>query len=148
MKMCQPFSLQSTSCLANYYLLSAIASMLHNQSQPAHDIPLADIVDVMLAVKAQMYLFEAANARHEHVARLLLDLAGEQSTAVLLDDGLAYVREGDKIFAEAEAAVALCEELGLSSQYTMIIFNPDLYPVGGKTTDGNLFYLKMVTGNR
>ena len=31
-----------------------------------HDIPLADIVDVMLAVKAQAYLFEAANARHEH----------------------------------------------------------------------------------
>jgi 5-methyltetrahydropteroyltriglutamate--homocysteine methyltransferase len=32
----------------------------------AHDIPLADMVDVMLAVKAQTYLFEAANARHEH----------------------------------------------------------------------------------
>jgi 5-methyltetrahydropteroyltriglutamate--homocysteine methyltransferase len=32
----------------------------------SHDIPLADIVDVMLAVKAQLYLFEAANARHEH----------------------------------------------------------------------------------
>jgi 5-methyltetrahydropteroyltriglutamate--homocysteine methyltransferase len=32
----------------------------------AHDIPMADIVDVMLSVKAQMYLFEAANARHEH----------------------------------------------------------------------------------
>jgi 5-methyltetrahydropteroyltriglutamate--homocysteine methyltransferase len=31
-----------------------------------YDIPLKDIVDVMLAVKAQMYLFEAANARHEH----------------------------------------------------------------------------------
>jgi 5-methyltetrahydropteroyltriglutamate--homocysteine methyltransferase len=31
-----------------------------------HDIPLADLVDVMLAVKAQAYLFEAANARHEH----------------------------------------------------------------------------------
>ena len=27
----------------------------------SHDIPLADIVDVMLAVKAQAYLFEAAN---------------------------------------------------------------------------------------
>ena len=27
---------------------------------------MADIVDVMLAVKAQTYLFEAANARHEH----------------------------------------------------------------------------------
>lgn len=32
----------------------------------AHDIPLGDIVDVMLSVKAQMYLFEAANVRHEH----------------------------------------------------------------------------------
>ena len=32
----------------------------------AHDIPLADMVDVMLAVKAQTYLIEAANARHEH----------------------------------------------------------------------------------
>jgi 5-methyltetrahydropteroyltriglutamate--homocysteine methyltransferase len=32
----------------------------------AHDIPLNDIVDIMLAVKAQTYLFEAANARHEH----------------------------------------------------------------------------------
>jgi len=31
-----------------------------------YDIPLADMVDVMLAVKAQTYLFEAANARHEH----------------------------------------------------------------------------------
>jgi 5-methyltetrahydropteroyltriglutamate--homocysteine methyltransferase len=32
----------------------------------AHDIPMADMVDIMLSVKAQMYLFEAANARHEH----------------------------------------------------------------------------------
>ena len=32
----------------------------------AHDIPLAELVDIMLRVKAQMYLFEAANARHEH----------------------------------------------------------------------------------
>lgn len=32
----------------------------------AHDIPLKDIVDVMLAVNAQTYLFEAANVRHEH----------------------------------------------------------------------------------
>jgi 5-methyltetrahydropteroyltriglutamate--homocysteine methyltransferase len=31
-----------------------------------HDIPLADLVDVMLAVKARAFLFEAANARHEH----------------------------------------------------------------------------------
>lgn len=36
----------------------------------AHDIPMKDIVDVMLAVKAGAYLFEAANARHEHEYRL------------------------------------------------------------------------------
>jgi 5-methyltetrahydropteroyltriglutamate--homocysteine methyltransferase len=32
----------------------------------SHDIPMADIVGTMLAVKARMYLFEAANVRHEH----------------------------------------------------------------------------------
>jgi 5-methyltetrahydropteroyltriglutamate--homocysteine methyltransferase len=32
----------------------------------AYDIPLADIVDTMLSVNAQTYLFEAANVRHEH----------------------------------------------------------------------------------
>jgi len=32
----------------------------------AHDIPMQDIVHLMLRVKAQAYLFEAANARHEH----------------------------------------------------------------------------------
>jgi 5-methyltetrahydropteroyltriglutamate--homocysteine methyltransferase len=32
----------------------------------SQDIPLRDIVDVMLAVNAQTYLFEAANVRHEH----------------------------------------------------------------------------------
>jgi 5-methyltetrahydropteroyltriglutamate--homocysteine methyltransferase len=32
----------------------------------AFDIPLADVVDLMLQVKAQAYLIEAANARHEH----------------------------------------------------------------------------------
>jgi 5-methyltetrahydropteroyltriglutamate--homocysteine methyltransferase len=31
-----------------------------------YDIPLPDIVEVMLAVNAQTYLFEAANVRHEH----------------------------------------------------------------------------------
>lgn len=32
----------------------------------SRDIPLSDIVDVMLAVNAGAYLFEAANVRHEH----------------------------------------------------------------------------------
>ena len=32
----------------------------------AFDMPMADLVDVMLAVKARFYSFEAANVRHEH----------------------------------------------------------------------------------
>lgn len=32
----------------------------------AHDIPLADMVELLLSINAQTYLFEAANARHEH----------------------------------------------------------------------------------
>ena len=32
----------------------------------AYDLPMADLVDVMLAVKAKFYSFEAANVRHEH----------------------------------------------------------------------------------
>lgn len=32
----------------------------------AHDMPLRDLVDIMLSVNAQTYLFEAANVRHEH----------------------------------------------------------------------------------
>jgi 5-methyltetrahydropteroyltriglutamate--homocysteine methyltransferase len=40
----------------------------------AHDIPLADIVDVLLSVNAQTYLFEAANVRHEHEYRVWKDV--------------------------------------------------------------------------
>jgi 5-methyltetrahydropteroyltriglutamate--homocysteine methyltransferase len=36
----------------------------------AFDLPFADIVDVMLAVKAKFYSFEAANVRHEHEYRI------------------------------------------------------------------------------
>jgi 5-methyltetrahydropteroyltriglutamate--homocysteine methyltransferase len=36
----------------------------------AFDLPLGDIVDVMLAVKAKFYSFEAANVRHEHEYRV------------------------------------------------------------------------------
>ena len=32
----------------------------------AHDLPMRDIVDILLSVNAQTYLFEAANVRHEH----------------------------------------------------------------------------------
>jgi 5-methyltetrahydropteroyltriglutamate--homocysteine methyltransferase len=38
------------------------------------DIPMADIVDVMLAVNAKYYSFEAANVRHEHEWRVWHDV--------------------------------------------------------------------------
>ena len=40
----------------------------------AHDLPLADIVDVMLRVRARFYSFEAANVRHEHEYRVWEDV--------------------------------------------------------------------------
>jgi 5-methyltetrahydropteroyltriglutamate--homocysteine methyltransferase len=36
----------------------------------AYDIPFAEMVDVLLAINAQTYLFEAANVRHEHEYRI------------------------------------------------------------------------------
>jgi len=43
------------------------SSLLGQLARPAHDdIPMRDIVDVMLAVKCSAYSFEAANVRHEH----------------------------------------------------------------------------------
>jgi 5-methyltetrahydropteroyltriglutamate--homocysteine methyltransferase len=38
------------------------------------DIPLEDVVDLMLQVRAQMYSIEAANARHEHEWRVWQDV--------------------------------------------------------------------------
>jgi 5-methyltetrahydropteroyltriglutamate--homocysteine methyltransferase len=38
------------------------------------DLPMADIVDVMLAINAGAYSFEAANARHEHEWRVWRDV--------------------------------------------------------------------------
>ncbi len=40
----------------------------------AYDLPLRDIVDVLLKVKAQAYLIEGANVRHEHEYRLWEDV--------------------------------------------------------------------------
>lgn len=39
-----------------------------------HDLPLKDIIDILLKVRAQGYVFEAANARHEHEWRVWGDI--------------------------------------------------------------------------
>jgi 5-methyltetrahydropteroyltriglutamate--homocysteine methyltransferase len=47
------------------------------------DIPLADIIDLMLAVNAGAYSFEAANARHQHEWRVWQGLALPEGTRIL-----------------------------------------------------------------
>jgi 5-methyltetrahydropteroyltriglutamate--homocysteine methyltransferase len=47
------------------------------------DIPLRDIVDVMLAVRCGAYSFEAANVRHEHEWRVWRDVRLPDGTVIL-----------------------------------------------------------------
>ncbi|HLW95156.1 MAG TPA: cobalamin-independent methionine synthase II family protein [Solirubrobacteraceae bacterium] len=47
------------------------------------DIPLADIIDLMLAVNAGAYSFEAANVRHEHEWRVWQGLTLPEGTTLL-----------------------------------------------------------------
>jgi 5-methyltetrahydropteroyltriglutamate--homocysteine methyltransferase len=47
------------------------------------DIPLADIIDLMLAVNAGAYSFEAANVRHEHEWRVWQESALPEGTSLL-----------------------------------------------------------------
>jgi 5-methyltetrahydropteroyltriglutamate--homocysteine methyltransferase len=47
------------------------------------DIPMADLVDVLLAINAGMYSFEAANARHEHEWKVWQDVKLPEGKAVV-----------------------------------------------------------------
>jgi 5-methyltetrahydropteroyltriglutamate--homocysteine methyltransferase len=47
------------------------------------DIPMADIVDVMLAINAGAYSFEAANARHEHEWKIWRDVKLPEGKVIL-----------------------------------------------------------------
>ncbi len=41
----------------------------------SHDLPLRSVVDILLRIRAQTYLFEAANVRHEHEVAIWEDIA-------------------------------------------------------------------------
>ncbi|MGH2588429.1 MAG: cobalamin-independent methionine synthase II family protein [Dehalococcoidia bacterium] len=41
-----------------------------NEGPRVHDLPLSELIDLMLTINAQAYSFEAANARHEHEWRV------------------------------------------------------------------------------
>ena len=47
------------------------------------DLPMADLVDLMLAVNANYYSFEAANVRHEHEWRVWEDVALPEGKTIL-----------------------------------------------------------------
>ena len=47
------------------------------------DLPMADIVDVMLAINAGAYSFEAANARHEHEWKIWRDVTLPEGKVIL-----------------------------------------------------------------
>ena len=49
----------------------------------AHDLPLADFVEVMLSVKARYYSFEAANVRHEHEYEVWRDVRLPQDKVII-----------------------------------------------------------------
>ena len=53
------------------------------ESPHHHDVPLADIIDLILTINAGAFLFEAANPRHEHEWRVFED--------VTLPDGVVIV---------------------------------------------------------
>jgi len=45
-----------------------------NEGPRVHDLPLSELIDLMLKINAQAYSFEAANARHEHEWRVFEDV--------------------------------------------------------------------------
>jgi 5-methyltetrahydropteroyltriglutamate--homocysteine methyltransferase len=45
-----------------------------NEGPRVHDLPLSELIDLMLKIHAQAYSFEAANARHEHEWRVFEDV--------------------------------------------------------------------------
>ena len=47
------------------------------------DLPMSDLIDVMLAVNANAYSFEAANVRHEHEWRVWQDVTLPEGKVIL-----------------------------------------------------------------
>ena len=48
-----------------------------------HDMPLQDIIDIMLKINAGAYSFEAANPRHEHEWRVLESVKLPEATVLI-----------------------------------------------------------------
>jgi 5-methyltetrahydropteroyltriglutamate--homocysteine methyltransferase len=53
------------------------------ESPHHHDVPLADIVDLVLQIDAGTFLFEAANPRHEHEWQVFRDISLPDDTTIV-----------------------------------------------------------------
>jgi 5-methyltetrahydropteroyltriglutamate--homocysteine methyltransferase len=70
------------------------------ESPHHHDVPLADILDVVLQIDAGAFLFEGANPRHEHEWQVFRDVALPDDTVIVpgvIDSLTNYVEHPDLV---------------------------------------------------
>jgi 5-methyltetrahydropteroyltriglutamate--homocysteine methyltransferase len=72
------------------------------ESPHHHDVPLADILDLVLGIDAGAFLFEGANPRHEHEWRVFEDVELPEDTIIVpgVIDSLTNYVEHPELVAE------------------------------------------------
>jgi len=107
-----------------------------NEGPRVHDTPLADYVDILFAIQAGAFSFEAANPRHEHVYHVFESVRPPRD-AVLLPGVISHATSivehpdtiADRIVRFAELAgrenVVASADCGFSSQAT---YTPEIHP--------------------
>jgi 5-methyltetrahydropteroyltriglutamate--homocysteine methyltransferase len=107
-----------------------------NEGPRVHDAPLADLLDVMLRVKAGAYSFEAANPRHEHEYHVWEGVSLPEAT-VLIPGVITHasnIVEHPELIAErivryarivGRENVVAGADCGFSSQAT---YTPEVHP--------------------
>ncbi|MQA14296.1 MAG: methionine synthase [Pseudonocardiaceae bacterium] len=107
-----------------------------NEGPRVHDVPLGDIIDLVLAVNAGVYSFEAANPRHEHEYHLWESVALPDGKALMpgVITHASNIVEHPQLIAErlvryAELVgrenVIAGADCGFSSQAT---YRPEVHP--------------------
>ena len=107
-----------------------------NEGPRVHDVPLKDIVDLILKVNAGAYSFEAANARHEHEYHVWESVKLPDGKAVIpgVVTHASNIVEHPELIAEriirfaklvGRENVIAGSDCGFSSQAT---YNPEVHP--------------------
>jgi 5-methyltetrahydropteroyltriglutamate--homocysteine methyltransferase len=107
-----------------------------NEGPRVHDAPLADLIEVVFAIEAGAFSFEAANPRHEHVYHVFESVKPPRD-AVLLPGVISHATNivehpdtiADRIVRFAELVgrenVVASADCGFSSQAT---YTPEIHP--------------------